>query len=125
MATTFIGFNTQGQSKKFTLTDQNLIRRDFLNSFNIKQGQLPGRPDFGTAIWNFVFESQTAETAEAIAGEIKRLAKYDPRIFVNNINVFSQKNGILVEVEVSYVNGVTSEVLSLFFDRNLNQARFA
>jgi phage baseplate assembly protein W len=124
MATTFVGFNTQGQNKKFTLTDQALIRRDLLNSLNIKQGQLPGRPDFGTVIWDFVFEPQTADTADAVIQEIERIAGYDPRIYVNNVEVFAQENGLLVQVEVTYVNGVDAELLSLFFDQSNNQAYF-
>ena len=40
MAKTFIGFNTQGQFKKFTLTGFELIKRDLLNAFNIRQGQV-------------------------------------------------------------------------------------
>jgi hypothetical protein len=58
MAQTFIGFNTQKQYKKFTLTDFALIKRDLLNAFNIRQGQLPGRPAYGTTLWDFLFENQ-------------------------------------------------------------------
>lgn len=124
MATTFIGFNTQGQNKKFTLTDQALIKQDFLNSLSIRQGQLPGRPDFGTVIWDFIFDPQTAETAQAIVQEIQRVAGYDPRIYVNNVDVFAKQNGLLVQVEVTYVNGVDSQLLSLFFDQNTSQVNY-
>jgi hypothetical protein len=48
--TTFIGFNTINQNKKFTLTDFALIQRDLLNAFNIRQGELPGRPGYGTVL---------------------------------------------------------------------------
>jgi hypothetical protein len=47
---TFIGFNTIDQNKKFTLLDFELIKRDLLNAFNIRQGQLVGRPGYGTVI---------------------------------------------------------------------------
>lgn len=122
MATTFVGFNTQGQNKKFTLTDQDLIRRDLLNAFNIKQGQLPGRPDYGTIIWSYLFENQTSDTGQAIIQEVQRVCSTDPRIYLNNTEVFTQENGILVQLSVSYVNGVDSEVLSLFFDQQSSQA---
>ena len=39
---TFIGFNTINQNKKFTLVDFELIKRDLLNAFNIRQGELVG-----------------------------------------------------------------------------------
>ena len=56
--TTYIGFSTINQNKKFTLTDYDLIQRDLLNAFSIRQGELPGRPGYGTVIWNFLFENQ-------------------------------------------------------------------
>ena len=40
---TFVGFNTQEQYKKFTLLDSDLVKQDFVNALNIRQGQLPGR----------------------------------------------------------------------------------
>jgi hypothetical protein len=62
---TFIGFNTINQYGKFTLLDFELIKRDLANAFNIQQGQLPGLPGYGTTIWSFVFENQSAETQNA------------------------------------------------------------
>ena len=72
MAQTFIGFNTQGQFKKFTLTGFELIKRDLLNAFNIRQGQLPGRPAYGTVLWDFLFENQLEELQTGIVNDIHR-----------------------------------------------------
>ena len=124
MATKFIGFNTQGQFKKFTLTNESLIRRDFLNALNIRQGELIGRPEYGTILWGFLFEPQSTETVQAIQTEIQRVAALDPRIFINNTEVFSQLNGILIQIDVSFVSGVSSELLSIFFDQQSLSAKF-
>lgn len=124
MPTTFIGYNTQGQFKKFTLINQELIRRDFLNSFNIQQGELPGRPEFGTVLWSYIFEPLTVETTQGVIREIQRMAGYDARISITDIQIFSQLNGILIEIEVAYVEGVDSEVLSLFFDQITRRASY-
>ena len=64
--TTFIGFNTINQNKKFTLTDFELIQRDLLNAFNIRQGELPGRPGYGTTIYSFLFENQVEQLQEEL-----------------------------------------------------------
>jgi hypothetical protein len=69
---TFIGFNTQDQYKKFTLLDEDLVKRDLLNGLNIRQGQLPGRPQFGTTLWDNLFENQSPELVTAIENEIQR-----------------------------------------------------
>ena len=56
--TTFKGFNTIGQTKKFTLVDFELVKRDLLNALNITQGQLVGRPGYGTMIWSYIFDNK-------------------------------------------------------------------
>jgi len=72
--TTFIGFNTINQNKYFTLTDFPLIKRDLLNAFNIRQGELVGRPAYGTTLWDMLFENQTQDTLQSMYTEIQRVA---------------------------------------------------
>ena len=121
---TFIGFSTIGRSKKFTLVDTELIKRDLANALNINQGELPGRPQYGTNIWSFVFESQTPETEAAILAELQRVAGGDPRIYIAEANSYPQNNGILIEVLVQIVPSQTAERLSIFFDQINRRASF-
>lgn len=122
---TYIGFNTIGQNKKFTLTDFELIKRDLANAFNIRQGELPGRPSYGTRIWALMFENQLTDTQELIQNEILRLAGQDPRIAVTQVNVYPQQNGILVEVELQTRQNANAELLTLFFDTTQQLATLA
>ena len=113
---TFIGFNTIDQVKKFTLTDFALIKRDLLNAFNIRQGELPGRPEYGTLIWNFLFENQVEELQNSLVNEIQRVAGGDPRLVITDIQVFPQDNGILLQIQIEVVPSTDAERLSIFFD---------
>lgn len=122
---TYIGFNTIGQNKKFTLTDFELIKRDLANAFNIRQGELPGRPSYGTRIWALMFENQLTDTQELVQNEILRLAGQDPRISVTQVNVYPQQNGILVEVELQTRQNANAELLTLFFDTTQQLATLA
>jgi phage baseplate assembly protein W len=122
---TFIGFNTQNQYKKFTLTDTDLIKRDLLNAFNIIQGQLPGRPSYGTTLWDLLFESQDQTTNAAIMREIQRVASGDPRVIISDMNIFPQENGILIELEIQFVPNADAQLLSVFFDQQQRMANFA
>ena len=123
--TTFKGFNTIGQTKKFTLVDFDLVKRDLLNALNIQQGQLPGRPGYGTMIWSYIFENQTQDTERAILAEIQRVASLDPRIYLQSANMYPQLNGILIELELMMVPGQTTEFLSLYFDQQTTSASYA
>jgi phage baseplate assembly protein W len=122
--TTFIGFNTINQTKKFTLVDFELIKRDLLNAFNIQQGQLVGRPGYGTVIWSYLFENQTQDTERAILAEIQRVAGLDPRIYIESAELFPQDNGILIQLAVNTVPGQTTQFLSLFFDQQNQTAGY-
>jgi hypothetical protein len=124
MAQTFIGFNTQKQYKKFTLTDFALIKRDLLNAFNIRQGQLPGRPAYGTVLWDFLFENQLEELQTSIVTEIQRVAGGDPRIYISDTQVYPQENGILLEIELQVIPSDNAQRLSIFFDLQQRSASY-
>jgi phage baseplate assembly protein W len=121
---TFIGFNTQDQYKKFTLLDEDLVKRDLLNGLNIRQGQLPGRPQFGTTLWDNLFENQSPALVTAIENEIQRVAGYDPRIQVSEVQVFPQENGILIQVQLAIVPNTTAQQLSIFFNQQQRRASY-
>jgi phage baseplate assembly protein W len=121
---TFIGFNTQDQYKKFTLLDEALVKRDLLNGLNIRQGQLPGRPQFGTTLWENLFENQSPALVTAIENEIQRVAGYDPRIQISETQVFPQENGILIQVQLAIVPNTTAQQLSIFFNQQQRRASY-
>jgi phage baseplate assembly protein W len=124
MAQRFIGFNTQNQFKKFTLTDFELVKRDLLNAFNIRQGQLPGRPAYGTVLWDFLFENQVEASQQAIEREVQRVVAGDPRIFISQVVTFPQENGILIQVELTVTPSTDAERLSIFFDLQQRSASY-
>lgn len=122
---TFIGFNTIDQYKKFTLTDFNLIKRDLLNTFNIRQGEVPGRPDVGSTVWNLIFAPQAPETTQLLREEIERIVSLDPRIVLTDLQVYPQENGILIELGVDTVgNASASELLAVFLNQETGTARY-
>ena len=121
---TYIGFNTQQQYKKFALLDFALIKRDLLNAFNIRQGQLPGRPGYGTIIWDYLFENQVEAVQQGIINEVQRVAGGDPRIYISQVNVFPQQNGILIELQLQVVATGASQMLNIFFNQEQRNASY-
>lgn len=121
---TFIGFNTIGQNKKFTSVDFDLIKIDLLNAFNIRQGELVGRPGYGTAIWNYLFENQTADTHALITQEIQRVCAGDPRVYISGMQLFPQQNGLLIQLGIAVVPSTNAELLSIFFDQQQRRATY-
>jgi phage baseplate assembly protein W len=122
--TTFVGFNTINQNKKFTLVDFDLIKVDLLNAFNIRQGELPGRPGYGTIIWNYLFENQNQQSQQLIYQEIQRVCGGDPRVYISGIQMFPQQNGLLVQVGIAVVPNTNAQLLSIFFNQQQRSATY-
>lgn len=117
-----IGYSTINRYKSYTVTDFEIIKQDLSNALNIRQGEMPGRPDVGTIMWSFIYEPQNAQTSQAVINEIQRVVAQDPRIEVADINVFSQENGILVELEIQTIQGQDARLLQIFFDNQTQRA---
>ena len=121
---TFIGFNTIDQYKRFTLVDFELIKRDILNSLSIRQGEMPGRPLVGTTMWNLIFDSQSQETVRQVEAEMRRVIGLDPRVAITDLTVYTQDNGLLVEMALQVIGSTEAERLAIFFDQQDSLASY-
>lgn len=119
------GFGSVSQSinpgKKYRLVEDSLVVQDFINAFNIRQGQKVGQPGYGTTLWDFIFDQNDLTTQQRIQTEVQRVASLDPRIILNTVSVYPQDNGILIEVEIAVAPFNQAQLLSLFANVNTNQ----
>jgi len=118
MATIYKGFSTIGQTKKFRLTDFDLVKRDILNNFYIRKGEKLMNPSFGTIIWNVLHEPFTEDLKSVITADIKDIANYDPRVSFDNIVVTEFDQGIQILLELRYLQTNQSSLVNLQFDNN-------
>jgi phage baseplate assembly protein W len=121
---TFVGFSTVNKNKNFILVDYELIKQDLLNAFNIRQGELVGRPSYGTILWTFLFENQSVDLQTAIYDEVQRVIAGDPRLYLNNVVMYPQANGILLELNLQTVATTSAQILSIFFNENSRSASY-
>lgn len=115
----YVGYSTIDQNKSVTLTDADLIKRDLINHFYIRKGEKLMNPDFGTIIWDSIFEPYTEQLRAAIVDDVTRIARYDPRLRVDQILVDQFEHGILIELRLEYVDTNELETLKLIFDRRI------
>ena len=108
--------------KKFRLTDDNLVLQDFINALNIPQGQMPGRPQYGTTLWSFVFEPNTIEVQKEVENEIRRVVQNEPRLIVNTVSTYPQENGILIQLEIAITPNNQPQILNVILSRATNTA---
>jgi phage baseplate assembly protein W len=108
--------------KKYRLVDEKLVIQDFLNALNIQQGQKVGNPGYGTTLWSFVFEPNTADVQFQLQDEIRRVASLDPRMIVNSVKAYPKENGILIEVELAIAPFNNAQIMNVFFNNLTNSA---
>ena len=112
----FYGYSSINRNKKFRLEDFELIKRDLLNGLLIRQGEVPGRPNIGTSLWDYLFESIDDKSLRQIENELRKSIERDPRVRVDDVVFYTQDNGLLVELAVSTQASSESQMLKLFLD---------
>jgi len=135
----FIGFSTVDGCKgnrtrdnlgtvlgnKFRLTDQELVVRDLINALNIRQGTKVGQPNYGSSIWDILFEPNTDILQEEVDAEIRRVAAQDPRIIFNQVRVFRSENIIIAELQLAIRPFNVPFVTNINLDINTSTASLA
>lgn len=108
--------------KKFRLTDEQLVIQDFVNALNIRKGEKVGKPNYGTTLWDFVFEPNTIDVVNAIQNEVRRVASLDPRLYINTVSAYTRENGILVAMQLSINPFNEAGNLAVLFDEQTRTA---
>lgn len=115
---TYKGFSTiSPDANSFALYDLSLIKQDLLNHFHIRQGERLENPEFGTIIWDCLFEPLTEEIKSLISKNVEAIINYDPRVVPDQIIVTSYESGIQIECRLTYLPYNISETLQLRFDQ--------
>lgn len=115
------GFSTYNRRKKFRVADFDLVKQDLLNHFSIRKGEKLMNPEFGTIIWNMIFEQLTEDVKTAIVNDIKKIVAYDPRISVANVGITEYEYGLQIELALVYVPTNQAGVMKLQFPKDSNR----
>lgn len=116
---TYRGFSTVSpEATSFVLYDIELIKQDIINHFHIRQGELLSNPEFGTIIWDVIFEPLTDQLKNAIVENVTQIINSDPRVSVDSIIVDQYESGILIDATLVYLTYNIAENMRLTFDEN-------
>ena len=111
------GFDSKQSSKNYKLYDIDLVKQDLINHFYIRKGEKLENPEFGTVIWDMLFEPFTPDVKEIIAKDVEAIVNYDPRISVQEVQIDSTDQGMRIQVELIYRPFNITEKMSLNFDK--------
>ena len=123
---TYKGFSTVSTAtESFALYDLFLIKQDIINHFYIRKGEKLMNPDFGTVIWDLLFEQFTEEVKKLITEDVEQIINYDPRIAINGVIIDSTDMGIRIEADITYIPFNINERMTFDFDRENNIIKYA
>jgi phage baseplate assembly protein W len=119
LSKTYRGVSTVGNPNgSFVLYDLALIKQDIINHFHVRQGERLERPEFGSIIWDLLFDPLTEDVKALIVQNVTQIINFDPRVQVQNIIVSSYESGIQIECELRYLPYNISESLRFQFDKD-------
>lgn len=114
----FIGYSSVDASIKQTQwTDLDLIKRDLINHLYTRKGERVMRPDFGSIIWDLLFEPMTVGVVEQIVDDATQIVQSDNRVQLQSINLVELDHGIQLQMNLYYAPLNIVEAFQVDFDR--------
>tara|TARA_Y100000592_G_scaffold97402_1_gene168074 strand:+ start:1954 stop:2379 length:426 start_codon:yes stop_codon:yes gene_type:complete len=115
---TFKGFSSRADKKNFKLYDFEVAKQDLINRLSVRKGERVENPEFGTIIYDAIFEPFTEALKDAIVEDITSNLNADPRIATEEILVSEADKGIAIQATIKYVPLNITEKLRFNFDEN-------
>jgi phage baseplate assembly protein W len=114
---TYRGFSTvNSDSKSPALYDLALIKQDIINHFHIRKGEKLENPNFGTIIWDVLFEPLTEQMKQIIVNDVTEIVNSDPRVNVVQTIVTQKDLALQIEITLIYLPYNIQESLQFSFD---------
>ena len=120
----FKGYSTVDKTwGNFKLYDVDLAKRDLLNELYTRKGERLMSPQFGSIVWDLLFDPLTDEIVDAIRADCLRIVTKDPRLDLLALDVVDNEHTIIVSIILRYVPTATETELVAVFNRNLTAER--
>lgn len=115
---TFKGFSSRAERQNFKVYDFECAKQDLINRLSVRKGERVENPEFGTIIYDAIFEPFTEQLKEAIIQDVTANLNADPRIATEEILVSEADKGIAIQATITYVPLNITEKLRFDFDEN-------
>jgi phage baseplate assembly protein W len=117
----FRGYSSIGTSfLSPTRYDLDLARQDLLNHFNTRKGERIMLPEFGSIVWDMLFEPLDEKTIRLIDEDVRRIIKNDPRWALQSVTISEGPNALNIEAIVTYLPSDETVTLPLTYDKGTN-----
>ena len=119
-STTFIGYSTiQGLGP---LYDIKLVNQDLLNQINTRKGEKVMDPEFGSIVWDLLFETKSPSIISDIQSDLTTIINSDPRVSLQQIDILEQDHGYIGLITLFYNQFATTGQLQVAFNSAVQNA---
>ncbi len=115
---TFKGFSSKADKQSFKVYDFECVKQDLINRLSVRKGERVENPEFGTIIYDCLFEPFTEVLKDQILEDITANLNADPRISTEQIIVSEVDHGIAIQATITYIPLDITEKLQFKFDEN-------
>ena len=115
---TFKGFSSKAEQQNFKIYDFECAKQDLINRLSVRKGERVENPEFGTIIYDTLFEPFSTAIKDQIIEDITDNLNADPRFSTSDITVTQADHGIAVQASIKYLPLDTTEKLRFNFDQN-------
>jgi phage baseplate assembly protein W len=113
------GFSTIGNLENVKVYDAVLVKQDLINHFNTKKGERLMNPEFGTIIWDLLYDPLTETLKQDIESDVRNILNSDPRIKPIAVSIDEKDFGILIEVTMTYSANDETDTMRFAFDKDI------
>ena len=115
---TFKGFSSRAERQNFKIYDFECAKQDLINRLSIRKGVRVENPEFGTIIYDAIFEPFTDLLKENIIEDNTQNLNADPRLSTHDVRVTEADHGIAIQATITYVPLNITETMRFDFDEN-------
>ena len=112
------GFSSRSEQSNYKIYDFEVAKQDLINRLSIRKGERVENPEFGTIIYDAIFEPFTEQLKEAVLEDVTANLNADPRISTSEILVTEADKGLAIQATLTYVPLNITEKLRFNFDEN-------
>jgi phage baseplate assembly protein W len=113
------GFSSNNpNAKNNMLYDADLIKQDIYNHFMTAKGERVMLPDFGSIIWDHLYNPLDEVTKSIVKEDAKQIVSQDPRVALTYCSVVGFEHGIIVNLTLTILPQNMVEQMSIEFNVN-------
>lgn len=114
----FRGFSSLDKiNPKTEIFDIALVKQDLLNHFHTSRGERVMRPEFGSIIWDLLFEPFDQDLKDAVVADVQNVIDQEPRVTLRTVDVIEFEHGLRINISVIYNPLDVIGTFELEFDR--------